>query len=85
VGIINGQATLDNGYVFQPNNSFYGREGEWWVENHGAMPDIEIDNDPGSVMAGQDRQLDKAIDVVLQDIAGDTAPKLPPVPDYPVK
>lgn len=85
VGIINGQPTLDNGYVFQPNNSFYGQEGEWWVENRGALPDIEIDNDPASVMAGKDVQLDKAIEVILSDIAADTREKLPPVPAYPVR
>ena len=85
VGIINGQPTLDNGYVFQPNNAFYGQEGEWWVENRGAVPDIEIDNDPASVMAGKDVQLDKAIEVILQDIAEDTREKLPPVPAYPVR
>ncbi len=85
VGIINGQATMDNGYVFQPNNSFYGKEGQWWVENRGAMPDVVIDNDPGAVMEGRDPQLDKAIQVVLQDIENNPEPKLPPVPDYPVR
>ncbi|TFG75275.1 MAG: hypothetical protein E4H23_10930, partial [Chrysiogenales bacterium] len=46
VGIINGQRTVDNGSVQQPNNAFYGKSGEWWVENRGAMPDIVVDNDP---------------------------------------
>ena len=36
VGILNPQATIDNGTIQQPNNAFYGREGKWWVENHGA-------------------------------------------------
>jgi tricorn protease len=68
VGIINAQTTIDNGSVNQSNNSFYGADGKWLVENHGAEPDILIDNDPASVMAGKDPQLDKAIEVVLQKI-----------------
>jgi tricorn protease len=85
VGIINGQQTIDNGMVHQPNNSFYGKEGKWWVENHGAIPDIIVDNDPASVVNGIDKQLDKAIEVVLEEIKQDTKRLLPPVPDYPVK
>ncbi len=38
------------------------------MENHGADPDILLDNDPASVMAGRDLQLDKAIEVVLKKI-----------------
>ena len=46
VGIVNGQRTIDNGSVEQSNNAFYGREGKWLVENHGADPDVLQDNDP---------------------------------------
>ena len=68
VGILNAQPTIDNGSVNQSNNAFYGREGKWLVENHGADPDILVDNDPGSVMAGRDLQLEKAIAVMLEKI-----------------
>jgi tricorn protease len=85
VGIVNVRPTVDGGYVFQPNNAFYGKEGRWWVENHGADPDILIDNDPGSVMSGRDPQLEKAIDTLLADIAGDH-PSIPAEhPAYPKK
>ncbi len=84
VGIINAQTTIDNGTVNQSNNCFYGKEGKWLVENHGADPDILIDNDPASVMAGKDNQLDKAIEVVLQKIKEHPF-TFPPVPQYPVK
>jgi len=52
---------VDNGTVEQSNNAFYGEKGTWLVENHGADPDILIDNDPASVAAGKDAQLDKAM------------------------
>jgi len=84
VGILNAQTTIDNGTVNQSNNCFYGKEGKWLVENHGADPDILIDNDPASVMAGKDNQLDKAIEVVLQKIKEHPF-TFPPVPEYPKK
>lgn len=84
VGIINGQSTIDNGTVHQSNNAFYGEEGKWLVENHGADPDVYIDNDPASVMAGKDNQLDKAIEVILQKIKEHPF-TFPSVPQYPVR
>jgi len=66
VGIVNGQRTIDNGTVHQSNNSFYGREGTWWVENHGADPDILLENDPASASAGKDLQLEKAIEMAMK-------------------
>ena len=81
VGIVNGQRTIDNGRVEQSNNAFYGREGKWLVENHGGDPDILQDNDPASVVAGKDLQLEKAVGVALQKIK-DQPWQLPPVPAY---
>lgn len=84
VGIINAQRTIDNGSVNQSNNAFYNKDGKWLVENHGADPDVLIDNDPASVMAGKDAQLDKAIEVIKEKIKKNPF-KFPPVPAYPVK
>lgn len=82
VGILNGQQTIDNGTVHQSNNAFWGENGKWLVENHGADPDILIDNDPASASAGKDAQLDKALEVVLQRIK-DQPFTFPPRPPYP--
>jgi len=84
VGILNAQLTIDNGSVNQSNNAFYGREGKWLVENHGADPDVLVDNDPGSVMAGRDLQLEKAIAVMLERIKANPL-KFAPKPAYPKK
>ena len=84
VGILNQQLTIDDGTVEQSNNAFYGKEGTWWVENHGADPDILVDNDPGSVMAGRDLQLEKAIAVMLERIKANPS-KFAPKPAYPKK
>ena len=82
VGIINGQPTIDNGTIHQSNNAFYGKEGAWWVENHGADPDIFMDNDPKSVMEGKDLQLEKAIEVILEN-AKTVKLNFPGIPAYP--
>ena len=84
VGIINGQKTIDNGTVQQSNNAFFGREGKWLVENHGADPDMVVENDPVSLMAGQDRQLETAIEVLQKQIA-EKPWSFPERPPYPKK
>jgi len=84
VGILNGQTTIDNGTVQQSNNSFYNAQGKWIVENHGADPTILIDNDPGSVVAGRDPQLDKAIQTALENLKKKPF-VFPAKPPYPIK
>jgi tricorn protease len=84
VGILNRQTTIDNGSVEQSNNAFWDNEGKWLVENHGADPDILIDNDPQSVMNGKDLQLEKAIEVALDQIMKNPF-KFAPKPAYPKK
>jgi len=54
------------------------------VENHGADPDVLIDNDPASVMAGRDVQLEKAIEVILDKIKKNPF-SFSPRPAYPKK
>lgn len=82
VGIINGQKTIDNGTVQQSNNAFYGREGKWLVENHGADPDIYLENDPASESAGRDLQLEKAIEILQKQII-ENPWSFPAKPAYP--
>ena len=52
--------------------------GQWIVENHGVDPDILLDNDPVKEFAGTDEQLEKAVQVALEQIK-DRKP-LPGVP-----
>ena len=54
------------------------KTGRWIVENHGVDPDILIDNNPIQEQAGVDQQLEKAIEVALQQLK-DRKP-LPGVP-----
>ena len=52
--------------------------GQWIVENHGVDPDIVLDNDPILEEAGIDQQLEKAVEVALEQLK-DRKP-LPGVP-----
>jgi tricorn protease len=85
VGIVNTQLTLDGGRVEQSNNAFYGKEGQWWIENHGAEPDVRVENDPATVAAGHDRQLEVAVETLQKQLAENPTATFPPVPQYPKK
>ena len=84
VGIWNYPPLLDGGFVTAPRGAIYGLHGEWEVENHGIAPDIEVENDPASVAAGHDRQLEKAVEVTMEALKKNpvTIPDHPPYPNY---
>lgn len=84
IGIINPIKTIDNGVIYQSNVGFYGMDRKWWVENHGAEPDIEVENDPLSQLQGRDPQLEKAIEVALEQLKKNPV-KLPSPPKFPKK
>ena len=58
--------------------SYDPKTGQWIIENHGVDPDILIDNDPAKEWAGEDEQLNRAIEEVKAQLK-DRKP-LPPVP-----
>ncbi len=65
-----------------PRIAIYGLHGEWEVENVGIAPDVEVENDPKSVAAGHDPQLERAVEITLEALK--TKPvTLPPRPTYP--
>jgi len=84
VGIFGYPPLLDGGFVTAPRVGIYGLHGEWEVENHGIAPDIEVENDPASVAAGHDAQLEKAVEVTLEALKKKPVviPDHPPYPNY---
>jgi tricorn protease len=85
VGIRGSLPLLDGGFLMKPEFSRYDVEGkEWIMEGKGVEPDIYVDNDPAKEFAGDDQQLDKAIEVVL-DLLKKNPPVVPPPPPYPDK
>ena len=84
IGITSHGPLLDGGGVNVPQFGTNAADGSWVVENVGVEPDIEVDNDPQSVIAGRDPQLERAVEEVLRMIRED--PKaLPARPAPPVK
>jgi len=84
VGIGGYPELLDGGSVTAPRVAIYGLNGDWEVENRGIAPDIEIDLDPAAARSGRDSQLEKGIEVVLQQLKEHPAPQfvVPPYPNY---
>jgi len=85
VGIRGTLPLLDGGFLNRPEFSRYGLDEQNWImEGHGVDPDIVVDNDPAKEFAGEDEQLNKAIEVILDELKTQEK-KLPPVPKYPDK
>ena len=79
VGISGSLQYMDGTDIRVPFFTNYdAKTGEWIIENHGVDPDIWVDNDPVREAAGEDQQLDKAIEVLLKKLE-DRKP-LPGVP-----
>jgi tricorn protease len=81
VGIETHQKLLDGATTTPPQFGEYGMDGKWIIEGHGVDPDIEIVNMPGDVLKGKDTQLDKAIEVILNNIKNKPM-RLPERPAY---
>ena len=84
VGIVGFPPLIDGGIVTAPNLAFYNLAGEWDIENHGVAPDIEVEYDPALVRAGHDPQLEKAVQVLLEELQKHPQPQYhhPPFPNY---
>ena len=74
---------MDGGFVSAPSSGVFNpMTGQWEVENVGVAPDIEVEFDPEAVRQGADPQLQKAVEVVLAELASAPLPK-PKRPAYP--
>lgn len=85
IGIRGSMPFIDGGYLMRPEFANFGADGTWILEGVGMIPDIEVDNDPALEWEGTDQQLNKAIEVILEEIKTDKKPKIPAVPPYPIK
>jgi tricorn protease len=83
VGITNRGVLIDGGNVSVPESGLANRNGEWIIEGYGVDPDIDVDNDPKSVIDGHDPQLERAITEIMAKLKQPT--KLPPKPSGPIK
>jgi len=83
VGTLGFPILMDGGYVTAPNLAIWTEDG-WVVENVGVPPDIEVEQLPAEIVAGHDPQLEKAIEVILNELKKNP-PKQMKRPPYPVR
>ena len=84
VGILGFPVLMDGGTITAPNFAVWTPEEGWVVENIGVPPDIEVEQTPADVINGHDPQLEKAIQLVMDELKKNP-PKQPTRPAYPVK
>jgi len=69
VGVYDYPILLDGGFITAPRLAIFSPDGEWEVENEGVAPDVEVEMTPKAVIAGHDPQLEKAIELILAELA----------------
>jgi len=85
VGIRGSLPFIDGGTLSKPEFSHYAADGsDWIIEGKGVEPDVEIVNDPAKEYAGEDQQLNKAIELILEELKN-YPQELPKAPEYPNK
>jgi tricorn protease len=84
IGIGNRGTLIDGGSIFVPESALASAKGQWIIEGYGVDPDIEVENDPKSVIEGKDPQLERAVAEIMKKLK-DHPVKLPPRPAAPIK
>jgi tricorn protease len=67
IGLSGTPSLADGGAMLTPTFRFFV-DGRWEVENEGVSPDIEVVDRPDLVAEGQDPSLEKAIEVLLEEL-----------------
>jgi tricorn protease len=95
VGIGGYPQLMDGGGITAPRIAVEGLDGTFPVENHGVSPDVTVWQNPELVRQGHDPQLERAVEIALQQLTAHPLPhyqrppwrnyhlKLPPVPQSP--
>jgi len=83
VGTLGFPFLMDGGFVTAPNLAIWTEDG-FVVENVGVPPDVDVEQWPTDVIAGRDPQLEKAIEIVLEQLEAN--PPVEPVkPPFPIR
>ncbi len=87
VGISGNPGLIDGVGLSVPVFAFYETDGTWGIEGHGVDPDVMVLDDPGIMKGGIarggiDPQIDKAVELLLADLAKNP-PQTPKRPAYP--
>jgi tricorn protease len=84
VGIRGSLPFIDGGDLRKPEfGHFDYNEQQWVIEGEGVSPDVEVINDPWQEFKGNDQQLNKAIELMLEELKKQDkkSNNIPPFPD----
>jgi tricorn protease len=86
IGISRSIPMIDGGSVTAPEVAFWSTDngGEWIVENKGVDPDYRVEDRPDLVVQGHDPQLEKGIELVMEQWQKNPV-RIPKRPPYPVE
>jgi len=83
IGISGNPALVDGGGIIYPTFRFYDPEGKWDVEGVGVAPDVEVWDLPEEIAAGRDPSLDRAVEILLEELEEfEGEPETPEPPDH---
>ncbi|MDE2273401.1 MAG: PD40 domain-containing protein [Gammaproteobacteria bacterium] len=84
VGIGGYPPLMDGGGVTAPRIAVEGLNGTFPVENHGIAPDVEVWQNPQLVREGHDPQLERAVEIAMQQLKENPPPayQRPPWRNY---
>jgi tricorn protease len=95
VGIYGYPSLMDGGSITAPRIAVEGLDNTFPVENHGVSPDVTVWQDPQLVRQGHDPQLERAVEIAMQQLEAHPLPQyqrppwrnyhpqLPPLPKSP--
>jgi tricorn protease len=82
IGLSGNPDLVDGGSINVPTFGFVDTDGNWAVEGEGIYPDIEVIDRPELVAAGKDPCIEKAVEVLLEQLKKNP-PKKPALPAEP--
>ncbi len=83
VGVGGYPALMDGGTITAPHIALWSLEGEYEVENQGVAPDVEVEVDPSAWRQGRDVQLERAVEILMAQLAAEGEFTQPDRPAYP--
>jgi tricorn protease len=81
IGLSGNPALVDGGNISVPTFRFMTADGRWAVEGEGVAPDVEVIDRPDLIAKGQDPSLERAVQILLDELKTQPAKPIaaPPV------
>ena len=81
VGMSGNASLVDGGYIAVPRFGIFNENEEWIIEGIGVYPDIKVVDKPHLVAKGQDPSLEKAVQVLMEQLKEKSPEEVEPPED----